>query len=146
MTGRGKPNCILCSLRARLHGSRNQEEEGWQTKPKGAPWDTGNKRQRDAWLSCEKREPTWTHCWKKSLELRLLVSCSSCPDPEPSRWRAFWGPLTRRRSAAMTGQFANHGGNHKSTRKWSHNSHWNNFRKAFREAAGTENHYRPGLN
>lgn len=110
------------------------------------PWDTGNKRRRDAWLSCEKREPTWTHGWKKPLEFHLLVSCSLGPDPEPPRWRAFWGALALRRSAGITGQLANGGGNHKSTRKWSHNRHWNNFRKAFHEAAGTENHYRPGLN
>lgn len=58
----------------------------------------------------------------------------------------FWGPLSLRRSAAIAGQFANHDGNHKSTRKWSHNSNWNDFRKAFHEAAGTENHYRQGLN
>lgn len=37
-------------------------------------------------------------------------------------------------------------GNLQSARKWSHNSHWDNFRKAFHEAARTENHHWQGVN
>lgn len=80
---------------------------------------------------------------KKPLEFHVVVSCRRVLtwSPHAGDPASVLGPLSLRCSADVTHQFANPDSNHESTRKWSHNSNWNNLRKVFHEAAGTENDY-----
>lgn len=90
-------------------------------------------------LSQEKWDLPWTQCWEKSLEFHLLVPCVGelTWSPQPL---SLLGTLSLRHCASIAT------GDLQPERKWSHKSPWNNFRKAFHEAARTENHSWQGVN
>lgn len=84
----------------------------------------------------------WTQCWEKSLEFHLLVPCVGelTWSPQAAEPLSPLGTLSLGCCATIAT------GSLQSERKWSHKSPWNNFRKAFHEAARTENHYCQGVN